>query len=371
MSPAFVDNDGNFDWRKLGYHARSGFAVLLSLAVLVGGGWFVYAKAQDAWVDFRTADDYIGEGTDDVVVIIPSGASVTQMGDILVENDVVKSTKEFRNQVSKLGVDGQLQAGRFQLRKQIPAATAVDMLLDPANRVVLRVTIPEGLAVTQQWDTMSKALDVPREEFEAAGAQPEALGLPEWAGGKLEGFMFPDTYEVAEPVNPTAVMSGQVSTFTKVAEELQLAARAEALGRTPLEVLTVASIVEREVNQAEDRPLVASVIYNRLAQDMPLQMDSTIHYALQDFSKVTTTAEDRQVDSPYNTYANKGLPPGPTSNPGRAAIEAAANPADTDYLYFTTVDLDTSETRFAATYEEHEVNVALFQEWCQANTGRC
>lgn len=117
--------------------------------------------------------------------------------------------------------------------------------------------------------------------------------------------------------------------------------------------------------------MVSAVIMNRLEQGMPLQMDSTVHYALQDFAKVTTTAKDREVDSPYNTYLNKGLPPGAISNPGQAALAAASAPADTDALFFVTVDLESGETRFAATLEEHNVNVAVFQQWCQANEGRC
>lgn len=117
--------------------------------------------------------------------------------------------------------------------------------------------------------------------------------------------------------------------------------------------------------------MVSAVIHNRLATGMPLQMDSTVHYALQDFGKVTTTAEDRAVDSPYNTYRYTGLPPGAISNPGKAALAAASQPSDIDSLFFVTVDLDSGETRFASTLAEHEANVAVFQQWCQANQGRC
>ncbi|WP_197512511.1 endolytic transglycosylase MltG [Tessaracoccus coleopterorum] len=135
--------------------------------------------------------------------------------------------------------------------------------------------------------------------------------------------------------------------------------------------MTTASIIASEVTKPEDQPMVASVIYNRLAQGMMLEMDSTVHYAVGKSGKVTTTAEDRADPSPYNTYMHKGLPPGPISNPGRTALAAALNPADSDALFFVTVNPETGDTRFAATLEEHNANVALFRQWCSANPGSC
>src|SRR5690606_16365559 len=168
------------------------------------------------------------------------------------------------------------------------------------------------------------------------------------------------------------LLKRMVAEFNRGAKDIKLEDRASSLGLTPLELVTVASIVEREAGSAnpDDRARVARVIVNRLAQDMPLQMDSTVHYAVNDYATTTTTDEQRAVDSPYNTYKHKGLPPGPIAAPGRAALEAATSPAAGDWLYFVTVNLDTGETRFAVTYEEHEANVALFQQWCQANPGK-
>ena len=159
MSPTFVDNDGQPDWRKIGYHARSAFAVLLSAVVLFGGGWFVVHKAHEAWVSWRTESDYIGEGKDEVVVVIPKDATVTQIGDVLVENGVIKSTRTFRSVVGRqTGSDSKLQAGRFRLRTELPAETALKMLLDPANKVALKVTLPEGRVQVQQWEILTKEL---------------------------------------------------------------------------------------------------------------------------------------------------------------------------------------------------------------------
>ncbi|MDO5735603.1 MAG: endolytic transglycosylase MltG [Propionibacteriaceae bacterium] len=375
MSPAFVENDGKYNWQKIGYHARSAFAVLLSIAILVGGGWFVYDKAQDAWTAFRTEDDYIGEGVDKITVTIPSGATVTQIGDVLVQYNVIKSTKTFRKVASKEPKSATLQSGRYKLRTELPAATALQMMLDPANLKVIRVVLPEGFTVGRQWTYIEQQLakqgiTITREEL-AAGLIPEELNLPLWSRGKVEGFLFPETYAVAEPVSAVRIFEKQVAQFTKVTDEMGFVNASEVMAMDPFDVLTIASIIEREVNKQEYRPMVSAVIQNRLKAGMPLQMDSTVHYALQDFGKVTTTAEDRLVDSPYNTYRNTGLPPGAISNPGEAALDAAAHPAASDALYFVTVDLDSGETRFAATLPEHDANVALFQAWCSANSGRC
>lgn len=375
MSPAFVDNDGNFNWRKVGYHARSAFAVLLSLAVLGGGGYFVVHKASDAWTAFRTVDDYAGDGVDPITVTVPPGATATQIGDVLVEAGVIKSTGEFRKAASKNDDSQNIQPGSYNLLTELPAKTALEMLLDPASRNVISVTLPEGYSLSQQWSKILSSLEeqgitLTQEDLEAAAA-PEGLGLPEWSQGKLEGFMFPETYQVAEPVNAVELFKNQTAQFTTVTNEIQFVENAAELGMDPFDVVTIASIIEREVNQDEYRGLVSRVIQNRLAQGMPLQMDSTVHYALQDFTRVTTTDAEREVDSPYNTYRNKGLPPGAISNPGAKALEAAAKPAETDALFFVTVDLDSGETRFAKTLDEHNVNVEAFQQWCQANEGRC
>ncbi|WP_158600657.1 endolytic transglycosylase MltG [Tessaracoccus antarcticus] len=375
MSPAFVDNDGKFNWQKIGYHARSAFAVLLSIAVLVGGGLFVYQKADEAWTAFRTEDDYIGDGVKKVEVVVPNGASITQIGDILTEEGVIKSTGTFRKVANKNPDSAKLQAGRYRLLTELPAKTALDMLLDPNNLVLIEITIPEGKILGQQWTLIEEQLvkqgqKITRQEL-AAAINGADLGLPDWSRGKLEGFMFPDTYRVGEPVDPARIFRSQSAQFNKVAADINLVGGAQALGVDPFNIVTVASIIEREAARAEDRPKVAAVIYNRLRADMPLQFDSTVHFAIGVFDRVTTTAADRATDSPYNTYLYKGLPPGAISNPGKAALEAALQPADITALFFTTVNLDTGETAFANTAAEHAVNVAKFQAWCQANTGRC
>lgn len=371
MSPTFVDNEANFNWRKFGYHARSAFAVLLSLTVLIGGGWFVYSKAQEAWVALRAEEDFIGEGREEIVVVIPVNSTAASIGNILVENGVIKSAATFRK-VARNNPAARLDAGRWRLRTEIPAKTALDMFQDVNNRVVLKVRFKEGQALSQQWETLiaNPDLGLTQEQLSEAVTSPD-LGLPSWADGKAEGFLFPDTYEVAEPVTALGVLKQQVSQFNKVAGSIDLEGGAAALGRTPYEVLIVASLIEKEAARPEDRAMIAQVVYNRLAAGMPLQFDSTVHYAINDFSRVFTTAEDRATDSPYNTYVVAGLPAGPISNPGKAALEAALNPTQHNYLFFTAVDLETGETRYAEDAAGHEANVAVLQAWCEAHPGSC
>lgn len=368
MSPVYEENE-NLNWANVGRRVRSALAVLVSLAVLVGGGWFVYDKASDAIKTLTATEDYEGEGDEEIEIVVPQGASITQIGDILVSEEVVMSRDVFRDEARDRGVE--FQAGRYKLKTHIPAATAVDMLVDPANKVELRVQIIEGLPMKVQFQKIEEQIDVPAADMQAAARNADAIGLPAWSGGEAEGFLFPETYSVAEPVDPTSILKRQVQQFNTVASELGLEEKAEALGVTPLEVLTVASIIEAEVNLPEYRPQVAAVIYNRLDKGMKLEMDSTVHYAVQRFDTVTTTPEERQTESVYNTYRHEGLPPGPINSPGREALNAALNPADSEALFFVTVNLETGETRFANTLEEHEANVKVFQQYCQANPGTC
>ncbi|MDF1490285.1 endolytic transglycosylase MltG [Tessaracoccus caeni] len=377
-------------WRTIGYHARSAFAVILSLTVLIGGGWFVYDKVNAAYVEWRTEEDYLGDGVGEVEVLVGKDPSATQLGDQLTELGVVKSTKAFRSAVNESGRWSELRAGRYLLKKELPAEKAFAMLLDADNQVNLWVTFPEGTTAKEQADYIAARIDVTKKVDDGNGgtknetirtieldpndvadayADPDKYKLPKWAKG-LEGFLFPARYQVAEPVSASSIIRTQIAQFKKVVKETDLDRRAKEMGMKPLEVLTVASIIEGEVHQAEYQPMVAAVIYNRLEQGIKLEMDSTVHYAVGKSGKVTTTAEDRKSDSPYNTYKHKGLPPGPINNPGKTAIEAALSPADTDALFFVTVDLDTGETLFAKTNAEHEANRAKFQAWCSANKDR-
>lgn len=354
--------------------AKGWIALVVSLAVLVGGGGLAFIFARDALSGLFAPADFPGPGGEAVVVTIPTGTSITGIGTILADQNVVASTSAFVRAASEVPEAATIQAGRFRLRTEIPAREAVAMLLDPANVERNTFTLREGGWLADHVEVMAQASGLPAADFEDLLGNPADLDLPDWTQDSAEGFLFPDTYELPDPLEPIAMIDQATRRFTEITEDLDFAAGAKALDLTPLEALTVASIVEREVSRAEDRPKVARVIYNRLAKGMPLQMDSTVHYAAGRRGGVWTSEEDRSDDSPYNTYQHKGLPPGPISSPGRAALEAAIEPAKGEWLFFVAVDLDTGETRFSKTYQEHQQAVEELHRWCAAseeNRAKC
>ena len=377
MSDLF-DEDDKVDGAEIGRRIKSGIAVLVALAVLIGGGWYAATKGYAKYMDWRQTDDYIGTGVDDVQITIPAGASLTDMGLILVKTDVVKSTKAFQSASAKQAKSTSIQAGTYKMKTHLPAASAVARLIDPATyKVVKRVLVREGLRVSAIVPVLAKGTGLTEDQFNAVLKDPSKLGLPAYANNNPEGFLFPDSYEVADKPDALATLKTMTAEFTAVAASEDLENRAAAMGMTPLQVLTVASIIEAEVNRPEDRPMVASAIYNRLqgktetGQPMKLQLDSTVIYANGGTGTLTTTDAQRAIDSAYNTYKVDGLPPGPINSPGKSAIEAALNPADGTWIYWVVVNPQTGETKFASTYAEHQANVAEFQAWCKANAGKC
>jgi UPF0755 protein len=239
---------------------------------------------------------------------------------------------------------------------------ALDLLLQPSSRLVSRVTVPEGKTVKQTLALVSQRTGVPLAQLQAVAAKPSELGLPSYARGSLEGFLYPATYDFEPGTTPTQMLSQMVQRGVQTLDQLQIPAAAR------LEVVTKASIVQAESGSAADMPKVARVLDNRLAKGMLLQLDTTVNYATGK-TGLTTTPQDRQNPSPYNTYLHPGLPPGPISNPGEDALRAVLTPAQGNWLYFVVVNPDTGETRFAATAEEHAHNVALFQQWLRAHPG--
>lgn len=359
---------GKWDPKEIGSRARGAFAVLLSLVVLVGGGWFVAGKIRDAYNNFRTVEDYNNEaGTADVVVVIPPNTSLSKISDILVQADVVKTAKAFDRVVAGNEQARKIQAGQYKLRTQIPAKTALEMLLDTKNMIRNRFQLPEGLRFSQILPLLAKATGIKKADFEAALKDRKGLGIRSWMGKSNEGFLFPDTYEL--PAKPTAksVLKMIIDNFNNVIDEVGLESRAQELGLKPYQVLTLASIVEREASRDDDRPKVARVFLNRLDDKMALQSDATVAYANKITGRVTTTAQERALQSPYNTYLNKGLPPGPITAPAKKALEATLNPAKGDWKYFVVVNLDTGETDFNVDKAGHDASVQKFRQFCQTS----
>jgi peptidoglycan lytic transglycosylase G len=341
---------------------RGRLGCLVLALVLVGGvggaGYYGYQVYQDR---FGPAPDYEGQGTGEVQVEIPQGASVSDMGNLLREADVVRSHDAF---VEAAGADGPLiQAGIYTLRRQMSAESAVEMLLDPA--AVNALTIPEGLRATDVYAAIDEQLGEPEGTTEDVAGTAD-LGLPQWAEGDVEGFLFPARYDVGEDTTPEELLGEMVDRAEQEFTDIDLEGQAQEIGQTPHEVLTVASLIQAEAQEPHDFGRVSRVIYNRLEQDMRLEFDSTINYAM-GRSTVNTSVEDTQFDSPYNTYVEYGLPPGPIDNPGHQAIEAALNPTDGNWLYFVTVS--EGDTRFTDDYDEHQQNVEDFNTAQQEGDG--
>jgi UPF0755 protein len=237
----------------------------------------------------------------------------------------------------------------------------------PANRIKDVVTVREGLRVDQIVDVLVDRTDFTRRQFQRVLASPRKIGLPSYARGNPEGYLFPATYELSPDATPRSILTSMVDRYEAAVSDLDIIARAKALGYPPHDLMTVASIVQSEGRLGKDLPKIARVLYNRLERGRPLQVDSTVVYIFRSEGTITTTDEQRSSRSPYNTYVNTGLPPTPISAPGEAAIRAALAPADGAWLFFVTTDPSTGETRFATTYSAHLRNVELFRDYCRRN----
>lgn len=342
--------------------------IIILLAGLLVGGKFAWDKASNF---LNGPADYTGQGTGEAIVEIPEGANGQQIANILFEADVVKSAEAFYQLALKDPRAATIEPGFYKLRQEMSAEWALRELSDKANRVEGKVTIIEGARIGQIVKVITENTEIPEEDLTAVLDNPESLGLPESANGNPEGYLFPATYTVRPGTTAEQLLKQMVDKTLQVAEDLDIANRAKALGLTYEEVITMASILEYEANGSEeDRKKVARVFYNRLEQGMAFQSDATVTYISGREGDVWTTPEERADPSLYNTYQHVGLPPGPIGSPGAAAIEAALNPADGPWLYFVPIDLETGNTAFAATYAEHLRNVEKFKEYCRG-TDKC
>lgn len=348
-----------------GRRGASCVAVVLAAALVLGAVVFAFGSLRSLIPGGGEEKDFEGPGHGNVEVEVTSGASGSEIGETLVEAGVVKSTSRFTEvAASQPDKAAAIQPGTYAMLEEMPAADAFDRLADPANRVAKGITIPEGQWRSEIYERLSKGTDVPVKEYEEA-EKSDDLKLPAEANDSVEGWLFPSTYEFDEDTSAVDQLNEMIAMTT---DELKKA----KVDRSDWErTLTVASIVEGEAGEA-DRAKVARVVENRLEDTSGptvgmLQMDSTIHYMLQKRGTITTSDKERNTDSPYNTYKNQGLPPGPINNPGAAAIKAAGSPEEGDWLFFVTVDPDTGETKFAEDESEHQQNV---QEFCE-NTGSC
>jgi UPF0755 protein len=327
-------------------HAATVIAIVVIAAILGGGGYLGYNWIHGVVV----AKDFSGEGSGEVTIEIKDGATATDVALTLEQQGVVASTRAFLNAIAEAGKSSSLQPGEYKMRKGMSAVSAL-ALLDPQNRVRDGVTFQEGLRLSKIYEQLADVTGKPVSAFKKAAKGD--IGLPKYAKGQLEGFAFPATYEINKKMSAAEILTTMVDQFNQTAEKMDLEGQANQLGFTPQDVIIIASIVQAEAGHAEDMPKMARVIYNRLAHNpqMKLQMDSTVMYGLNKYG-ISASEQDLKSTSAYNTYMHLGLPPGPISNPGEHAIEAALHPADGNWLWFVTVDPKNRVTKFADTEEE-------------------
>jgi len=344
---------------------RGCIAALVALIVIVAAGWFLVSKGLGLIDDrFSGTDDYAGPGTGRVEVEVPEGASGRDIAELMTQAGVVADADTFASVVEADPDGDSVQSGTYVLRERMSAAGALELLL-AGPRAKATVTIPEGFRVQQIIQRVADETAIPARAMRRAVQDTAALRLPVYARGDAEGYLFPAQYELGDDTTARSLARDMVDRFKSEMERSGLQARARALGMTPHEAITIASLVQAEARLPDDFAKVAQVVYNRQSEGMMLQLDSTVQYAVdRDDGGVFTDPSERAIDSPYNTYRYAGLPPGAIGAPGLDAVEAALNPAEGDWLYFVTVNLETGQTAFSETFEQHNRNRARLDEYC-------
>jgi UPF0755 protein len=349
-------------------------AVLVALAVVIGGFYFVVTKGVDLLQSqFSSAKDFDGPGRGKLAFEVHKGDSVAEMGRNLKKAGVVASVEAFTDAAAANSDATKIQVGFYELRKEMHAADVVEVLVDPSNIVQSAVTIPEGLRVTEILDVLADKTDFPRAAFQKVLDNPDDLGLPDYAEGNADGYLFPATYAFGPKETPKTMLQTMVARWQQAADDADLEGAAADLGHTHAELMIVASLVEAEASRAQDRGKVARVIYNRLENpdngltNGKLQIDASVNYGLQQKLGVALTEDQLNQDTPYNTYTRAGLPPTPIEAPGDAAIAAAAHPTDGPWLYYVTVNLSTGETKFTDDYGEFTQYRSELHTYCESS----
>jgi len=346
---------------------------LIVVAAAVGIGYFmlddsssVLSSAVGQMVDPMAPVD--PNDSTRVTVSIPPGSTASDIGADLAQRGLVRSALFFRMAADQADVGSNLAAGNYELSKSMSTPEIVQVLAKGEVKRGLVATIPEGWRSEQIADRLQATGFAPRDEFLKAVGSPQSVpgadALPQPSVPRLEGYLFPETYEVPQEVSGSRAAELMVRMFSqRVGDALRTPSESKL---SPEQVTTLASIVEREAKVPSERATIASVYLNRLAQNMPLQADPTVQYAVAtrdgaaasryDYWRALTP-DDLTISSPYNTYAHTGLPPGPICNPGEASIRAVLQPAQTDYLYFVAQTDGSGTHLFAKTLEEHNANV--------------
>ncbi len=334
---------------------------VICIAVVIAAGVLFYIGGLGKALD--------SENTQTVNVTIPSGSGTIQIGQQLEENSIISSANKFKLWSRIKGYDSQYKAGTYALSPSMDFQTIADIIVGGKVNTV-NFTVPEGYTIYQTARVIADSglgdYDTLVSLIEAADFDYDFLDGAQNNKNKLEGYLFPNTYTIDEGMSEEQIIKVMLDEFEKqplkaITDKKLSSQHNASSGRSINEIITIASIIERECKVDEERKLVASVIYNRLEKGMPLQMCSTVQYVLGKQKEVLTYADTR-IESPYNTYTNAGLPPGPICSPGLAAVQAALHPADTDYLYFVLSEKLDGTSNFSSDYAQFERDKAAYDK---------
>jgi len=336
---------------------RHPFRILAGVLALVVV-WFLWSLFQP----------FHGDGSGKVAVTIPKGSSVSEVADLLDEKGVIDSSTFFQARVTLEGKRSDLYAGQFTLAEGMSYGAAIEALSVPPPKRVATITVPEGYTRSQAAPLISEAGVVG--DYMKATVRSKYLN-PAQYGGKgakdLEGFLFPDTFELKPNAPVEDLVQLQLEDFKGRIEGVDMR-YAKSKNLTVYDVLIIASMVEDEAGLPGQRKQVASVIYNRLSDGMPLGIDATIRFATDNWTQPLTESE-LAIDSPYNTRTNTGLPPGPINSPGLAAIEAAAHPAKSDYLFYVNEPGTCGKLAFSSNEDDFFADVEKYNSAREAAGG--
>jgi UPF0755 protein len=341
------------------------FLIALGLVFAMAGGVLFYL-----WNGLRPT----AASDTPVKVTISSGMRAQKVAEMLEEKGLIRDAFLFSGWLKLQGEGSRFQAGDYELTRGMTREEIVAKLNegDIVAAATIKFTIPEGFTVQQIADRLAEKAGVDKTKFLEAANNPALWTGSAWTKSlptdknlrfPLEGYLFPDTYEMKSGSTEIEIINRMLSELDRKLDQLpeDWLGTLEDRGLTVHQLLTIASLVEREVVADEERPIVASVIQNRIRKKMPMQIDATIQYLL-DKQKERLMESDLKVNSPYNTYQNPGLPPGPIASPSLKSIEAALYPEQTDYLYYVTKKDGTNTHLFAETYKQHQKNIKLSEQ---------
>jgi UPF0755 protein len=320
----------------------TGLLSLIMIVIIVGFGLYFIKPAQNGGLD--------------QVITIPEGMSLKEVAGSLESKGIITNKTVFILWTRLMGNSRQIKAGEYRLSSDMEPIRIME-ILTRGIIITYPVIIPEGLSIEQIGDILAANDLVDKTRFISLAHEPDILQKYGISGPSLEGYLYPDTYQFGRGLSPALIIDVMVKRFWEIMEPYRK--RIEALGMTVEEVVTLASIVEKETGRSEEMPVIAGVFLNRLRKGMRLDSDPTVIYGMNDFAG-NLTRKDLLESTPYNTYVIRGLPPGPIANPGLASIKAVLYPAETDYLYF--VSKNDGTHYFSRTIEEHNRAVRIYQK---------